>query len=505
MKKILFVTAPYHAGVVEVAGRWVPLYMVALAGACRAAGHECRIYDAMTKEAGLAAIGAVIKEYAPDVVAVSMITATAVDSLRVAALAKKCDPGVITIAGGIHASFMDAEVLAGGDVDYVVIGEGEETLPELLAVLDAGRDPSSVAGISFTAANGRVTRTPPRPLLACLDNRPMAWDLLDWDDYTYYILPGSRLGAVATSRGCRHGCRFCSQHVFWRGSWRGRSPDDVVAEVEHLHRRYGVDVVLFTDDYPTPDQERWRGILHRLAGSGLGVRLLMETRAADIIRDRSLLPLYRRAGIIHIYIGTESTCQADLDRLGKEQSVDESRLAIDLCREHGIITETSMIIGFPGDTIDAIDRVIDQAIDLNPDFVHFLAIAPWPYADMAAELEPFVAVRDYRRYNLVDPVVKPTSMTLEEVDRAIIEGYRRFYMHKFSEITALEDGFTRSYMLTAMRRMMRHSFIRKKLASLYREMPPGLRAMLEGASAAPGVTEPGAGNGEEGQNEVFHQ
>ncbi len=463
MARILFVTAPYHAGVVEVAGRWVPLYFVALAGAVRSAGHEAAIFDAMTKGVGQAEIAAAVRRFAPDVVAVSLITATAADGLAVLATAREVDPAIVTVAGGVHATFLWQEILeAEPAVDYVVCGEGEDTLVELLACLAHRGDPAAVPGLAF-CRRGKAVRTPDRPLRASLDGMAMAWDLLDWEDYTYYILPGSRLGAVATSRGCEHRCAFCSQQRFWRRTWRGRSPADVVRELEVLHWEYGVDVVLLTDDYPTPDRHRWEAILDLLVSRRLPLRLLMETRAADIVRDRDILDKYRRAGIIHIYVGTEATEQARLDRLCKDISVGEAREALRLCRQHGIITETSFILGFPEETPESVRRTIDLAIDYDPDFAHFLAIAPWPYADIYPQLAPHVEERDFRKYNLVEPIVRPRAMSRQEVDAAIVEGYRRFYQAKMAALRADGDGFRRQYIETAFQRIMRHSFIRAKL------------------------------------------
>jgi anaerobic magnesium-protoporphyrin IX monomethyl ester cyclase len=254
----------------------------------------------------------------------------------------------------------------------------------------------------------------------------------------------------------------------------------VVREIEELAREHAVDVVLLTDDYPTPDRGRWEEMLDLLIARNLGVRLLMETRAADIIRDRDILAKYRAAGIIHIYVGTEATNQAQLDYVKKDLTVDEARESLRLCREHGIITETSMIIGFPDDTPESIDRTIGLASEFNPDFAHFLAITPWPYADITPELAPYIEEHDYRRYNLVDPVLKPRAMTRDQVDLAIIDGYRRFYMGKFQEILAEEEGFKKEYMLTAMRRIMSHSFIRKKLGDMGASMPEELRVLVAG-------------------------
>lgn len=487
MNKILFVTAPYHAGVVEVAGRWVPLYMVTVAGACQSAGFECVIYDAMTKDSNHDDVQRVIKDTKPDVVAVSTITSTAIDAIKVLETAKQVDPQITTIAGGIHASFMYEEIFSQNScVDYVVVGEGEVTLVELLNCLGQNNDPAQVAGIAYTDQRGTITKTSARPHLKSLDNMPMAWDLLDWDDYTYYILPGSRLGAVATSRGCEFGCTFCSQQKFWQRSWRGRTADDVVREIKLLHDTYRVDVVLLTDDYPTPDRGRWESILDKLMALNLPVKLLMETRAQDIIRDKDILHKYKAAGIIHIYVGTEGTSQQLLDLIQKEQSVDESIEALKLCREHGIITETSMILGFPDDTKQSLLETIERAKLLNPDFAHFLAIAPWPYADIYQELEPYVEEYDYRHYNLVDPVIKPKNMTRKEVDEAIVDGYRQFYMGRFDNILEIKDTFIRDYMLTAVKRMMEHSFIREKIGRLDQGMPEEMKKILASmASSAP--------------------
>ncbi len=480
MKKILYITPPYHAGVVEVAGKWVPLYLVYLAGATRSAGFPSAIYDAMTKDVGFDDIAERIRDYDPDVVAVSMITSTTPDGIRVLELAKEINPRIITVAGGVHPSFMYDELFATTTaLDYVVIGEGEQTVVQLLQALSNGGGIDKVPGLAYRENDGTVL-TATRPRLASFDNRPMGWDLLDWEDYTYFILPGSRLGAVDTSRGCDKDCTFCSQQKFWGQSWRARSPEDITREMELLATRFGVDVVLFTDDYPTPERERWEKMLDLLIERDLGISILMETRAQDIIRDRDILEKYRRAGIIHIYVGTEATEQKTLDLLKKDLTIDESKEALRLCREHNIITETSMILGFPDDTPETMDRTIELAREYNPDFAHFLAIAPWPYADIYKDLEPYVAERDYRKYNLIDPVIKPKNMSLEDVDRAIVNGYRRFYMGKFIEMLASGDTFKKKYMLNAMRRMMNNSFIRKKLGMLGGEMPPEIKAIVYG-------------------------
>jgi len=483
-KKILFITPPYHAGVVEVAGSWVPLYLVYLAGAARHAGYQVAIYDAMTKNVGYPEIEQKIRTYKPDFVAVSVITCTAPDATLIIELAKKIDPRIRTILGGVHATFMYEEMFSSTSaLDFIVRGEGERTIAELLQAVTKNEDLSKVKGLVYRQGNALMV-TPDRPLMEKFDNLPMGWDLLDWNDYHYYIIPGSRLGAVDTSRGCDKECTFCSQQKFWLRKWRPRSPEDIVREMLLLRDTYGVNVVLLTDDYPTPDRERWEKFLDLLIEKNVGQYILMETRAADIIRDEDILHKYRKAGIIHIYVGTEATEQKSLDYIKKDLSLEESKKALALCRKHGIITETSMILGFPDETEDSIARTLELALEFNPDMAHFLAIAPWPYADIYNDLKPYIAVTDYRKYNLIDPIIKPKNMTLQELDKAIVDCYRAFYMTRYAEMMLQEkDEFKKKYMITAMKLMMSNSFIKKKIGATMGEMPPEVRKIIEAVEA----------------------
>lgn len=464
---ILFVTPPYHCGVVEVAGTWMPLTFAYLAGAAREAGWKPRIYDAMSKRHDHAAIEARLAAERPTVVATTAITSTIEDALEVLRSAKRIEPGILTILGGVHPTFCFKEILSDPacPVDVIIRGEGEETLRELLRALSDGEDLTCVAGLAYRHG-GDIRCTPPRPLCRNLDTLRPAWDLIDWADYTYYVIPGSRLAVISSSRGCNQACTFCSQQKFWERSWRGRDPEKVAEEIVELHQGYGVNVFLIADEYPTQDQARWERFLDILIQRDLGVFLLMETRVGDIVRDADILWKYRRAGIIHIYVGIEATDQATLDLIHKDLDVAASQQAIRLIHQHGMITETSFVLGFPHETKTSIRRTLRLAQHYNPDFAHFLAITPWPYADMYRELNGNVAVHDYRKYNLIDPIIKPNRMTLAEVDRAIVDCYRKFYMGKIKEVVQHPDPFKRRYLLTSMQLIMRSSFLTSKLGSL---------------------------------------
>jgi anaerobic magnesium-protoporphyrin IX monomethyl ester cyclase len=477
MKKVLFITPPYHCGVVEVAGRWAPLTFAYLAGEVRKAGFNPIIYDAMTKQHGFPQIKNKIKDLMPDYVATTAITSTVIDALEILRITKEINPGIKTIIGGVHPTFMYEEVLAHNFVDFVVRGEGEITLVELLKAIESGTELNNIKGIAFRT-NNNILCTPSRPFIEDLDSLTPAWDLIDWKDYRYFVIPNSRLGAISTSRGCSHGCTFCSQQKFWKQTWRSRKPEKVVEEIEHLNKDYGVNVILIADEYPTSDRQRWERLLDLIIEKDLGVYILMETRAEDILRDKDILYKYRKAGIVHIYIGVESTNQETLDLIKKDINVNTGIEALKLIHEYGMISETSFILGFPEETEESIQRTLKLSKIYNPDFAHYLALAPWPYADMYKDLKPYIVVNDYRKYNLIDPVIKPINMSFEQLDRAIINCYQDFYMGKLSEILSINDEFKRKYIFSSMKLIMNSSFIVDKLGSIGK-IPPQVEALLK--------------------------
>ncbi len=207
----------------------------------------------------------------------------------------------------------------------------------------------------------------------------------------------------------------------------------------------------------------------------------METRATDIVRDRAILPKYRKAGIVHVYVGLEATDQATLDRIGKDASVDEGPESLSLIREHGMLSETSFVLGFPEETEQSVKRTLEIARHFDPDMAHFLAITPWPYSDLYHEVRDRIAVTDYASYNLIEPIIEPHAMSLREIDEAIIRCYRDFYMAKMTSFRNFPDAFRRDYMLKSMKLIMKSSFIVEKLGRLC--MPAAMSKIIAAAES----------------------
>lgn len=478
-KKLLLITPPYHAGVVEAAGSWPNIGFVYIAGHVRAAGFEVEIYDAMTKGHSLAQIKERIAAVRPDYVGCTAYTSSINAALEVLGAAKSVNPGIVTLLGGIHANFCYRELLEKypNIIDIVVRGEGEITVPLIMAADLASNEPEQIAGIAFRRGE-LIYVTPERPFVADLDSLIPAWDLVDWADYTFYVMPGSRLGIVNSSRGCIHECSFCSQQKFWHRTYRERTAEKFVAELEHLRDTYGVNVVMLSDEYPTRNRERWEQILDLIIERGTGVYLLLETCVGDIIRDADIMWKYKKAGVLHIYVGVEATNQEKLDHFKKDIACEDSREAIRLINEAGMITECSFVLGMPDETPETISNTLALAKHYNPDFAHFLLIAPWPYADIYQELKDYVVESDFAKYNFVEPVTKPKHMTKEEIHQAVIDSYRNYYTDKVKEFGEMKDEFKRDYLLRSMQVMMENSFLVKHITGMG-EIPEEVKKYLK--------------------------
>ena len=236
---------------------------------------------------------------------------------------------------------------------------------------------------------------------------------------------------------------------------------------------------MLSDETPTVDADRWERILDLLIERRVGVELLMETRVDDILRDEAILSKYVEAGISHIYVGVESTDQTVLDFYQKDTKVAQSKRAIELINAHDIISETSFVLGTLEETTASIDTTLEVAKWYAPDMAFFLALTPWPYADIFPALEEHIATTDYRRYNLVEPVVKPLTMTIDEVRAALHRATGRFFRDKFERLGTLSPA-KRTFMISVLKLLIERSYLGKEMRAMAGQasMPESVKKMV---------------------------
>jgi anaerobic magnesium-protoporphyrin IX monomethyl ester cyclase len=462
--RIVMLHPNYHSGGAEIAGNWPPAWAAYISGALKAVGYtDIRFIDAMTNNIPDDQLRAMLVEESPAIIMATSITPAIYKAEQVLQIAKDLHPNAVTILGGIHGTFMYGQVLAEAPwIDYVVRGEGEEIIVNLVRAIDSGdvgRTRRQIKGIAFVE-NGQVVATPAHPPIRYIDALTPDWGLLEWEKYIY-IPMNVRVGVPNFARGCPFTCSFCSQWMFWR-TYRSREPKLFVDEIERLVRDHNIGFFILADEEPTIHRKKFIALCEELVARDLGVYWGINTRVTDIMRDEALLPLYRKAGLVHISLGTEAAAQLQLERFNKETTIAQNKRAIQLLKDHGIVTEAQFIIGLENETTETIEETYRMAMDWNPDMVNWNMYTPWPFADLFRELGDKVQVHDYEKYNFVTPIIEPDAMTRDDVLRKVLRNYRRFYFKKsVFEYPFIRDRFKRNYMLGCLKAFLKGSVTRR--------------------------------------------
>lgn len=461
--RILLMHPNYHSGGAEIAGNWPPAWVAYLTGYLKAAGYTCiRFVDAMTNNLTDDQVRAIIEEEKPDVIGVTAITPSIYKAEELLKIAKDVQPNAVTVLGGIHGTFMYQQVLTEAPwIDCIVRGEGEAVLLNVVRAIDAGNwqeTRSTIRGVAYLDGT-KVIATPAEPPITDLDAISPDWSILEWEKYIY-IPMGVRVAIPNMARGCPFTCSFCSQWKFWR-DYRVRDPIKVVDEIETLVRDHKVGFFILADEEPTINRRKFVAFCEELEKRKLPVLWGINTRVTDILRDEALLPMYRRAGLVHVSLGTEAAAQLKLDLFNKETTVAQNKKAIELLRKNGIVAEAQFIVGLENETRETLEETYQMARDWKPDMANWAMYTPWPFSDLFRELGDKVEIFDFDKYNFVTPIIKPEAMERAELLDRVMHNYRRFYMHKtFFSYPWIRDRTKRKYMLGCLKAFMKSGFER---------------------------------------------
>ncbi|HBE60066.1 MAG TPA: magnesium-protoporphyrin IX monomethyl ester anaerobic oxidative cyclase [Cyanobacteria bacterium UBA11149] len=478
--RILMIQPNYHSGGAEIAGNWPPSWVPYIGGALKTAGFtEVRFVDAMSNYIEDAELTVIIRDYQPDVVLATAITPMIYKSQSTLKLVKEVCPNAITIMGGVHPTYMYRDVLSEAPwVDYIIRGEGEEITVNLLRAIAAStdkRDRREILGIAFIE-DGKIVATPAHPPIKDLNTLNPDWSLLDWTKYIYTPL-NTRVAVPNYSRGCPFRCRFCSQWKFWR-KYRSRTPKQFVDEIELLVQEYKVGFFILADEEPTINKSRFVALCRELIDRNLDVHWGINTRVTDILRDEKELPLYRKAGLVHVSLGTEAAAQLNLNLFRKETTIADNKRAVQLLRQNGILAEVQFIMGLPTETPETIEETYRMARDWQADMTNWNMYTPWPFSELFQDLADKVEIRDYSHYNFVTPIIKPDQMTREEVLKGVLRNYARFYSWKFLEYWFEKDPFKRRYLLGCLWAFVKTT-LNKRFYNLKRVKQKGLQMEIE--------------------------
>ena len=458
--RILFIHPNYHSGGAEIAGNWPPAWVAYLAGSLRAAGFgDIHFVDAMTDDLDDDALRARIREIQPDVVGLTAITPSIYVAERALEIARDEAPDALRVLGGVHATFMYKQVLSEAPwVDVIVRGEGEEIVVALMEAVRDGLWPAerrTIHGIAYRDGT-EIVATQAASTVKDLDKLDPDWSLLEWDKYVYIPL-GRKVAIPNMARGCPFTCSFCSQWKFWR-DYRVRDPVAVADEIERLVEDHGVGFFILADEEPTINKKKFVAFCEELIARGLPERIQwgINTRVTDIMRDKDLLPFYRKAGLVHVSLGTEAAAQMKLDQFNKETTVENNKEAIRLLREADIFVEAQFIVGLDNETAETLEETYRMAWDWQPDLANWSMYTPWPFTPLFQEIRDKVEIFDFSKYNFVTPIMKPAALTRGELLDGVMKNYRRFYMRKaLFHYPWRGTGYRRRYLLGCLKAFLK--------------------------------------------------
>jgi anaerobic magnesium-protoporphyrin IX monomethyl ester cyclase len=374
---------------------------LAYIGAClEARGHEIKILDLGVEGESKARILNCLRKVAPDVVGITTLTPTYPGALRVAALVKEMFPRCPIILGGTHASVLTDEVLRERNVDFVVRGEGEITMPELLNAIEAGRGVTGVPGVSYKD-NGAIIHNPPRAFIENLDSLPSTpWHLFTLERYTGN-LNGKKAVGLSAARGCPFNCVFCYRGPAAGDAIRMWSPQRIIQEVQSLRERYGIRAIHFWNDVFTYDRRWVESLCDLIDQDKIEFEWDCQTRA-DLINEQVLRKM-KKAGCTAIMLGVESGSDEVLSRTDKKLTREQIRESFRLLQEIGFQTTATFTLGLPWDTKATIRETIDFAKEINPDFAMFYVATPFPGSELWNILERrgIRLSRDWANYRIL--------------------------------------------------------------------------------------------------------
>jgi len=422
--KILLIQAPDRR-VDDNPLAMVPLGLAYIAACARRAGHDVTIIDAAGEGLSWSEFTERVSVQKWDVIGLTALTPV-FDSVKRAM--EICRPLTeFLVIGGAHPMALQDTILAENpELDAAVIGEGEETFVEMLDAIAAGGELSNIAGLATPDSPAEE-----RTRIQQLDDIPFpARDLLPTDRYRYALSGGRRVATLISSRGCPFNCVFCDKGVCG-GRWRGRTAENVLAEIDELVAKYRTQYIIFYDDLFVFDRDRLMAICDGLIERKYRLKWKAEARVDTV--DAEMLKKMRRAGCDIVGFGVESANPHGLEYLNKKTTPEKARNAFALARAAGLKTVGYFILGIPVETYEDALGSIKFAIDIGVDYADFHVLSPMPGTPLYERTRADGSYREVHAQNFIEkdpmrPVIISENWSEEQLVSIIAEAHKRFFM-----------------------------------------------------------------------------
>ena len=417
MRIVLVEPRPAGRNVYDIA--LLPRLGLPLMGAMLArAGHDVKIYCELLAPVDLSDC------LSADLVGISSTTATQPSAYRLTDLLESA--GVPVVLGGPHVSFRQDEALT--HAHYVVRGEGQATMLELVHCLESGLDLGTVQGLSFRREDGEPCHNPGRSTTT--QQQFAALPAPDLSLITGHERMTTR--PIMTQWGCPFGCEFCSVTAMFSRSVRHRSTAQVLAELAGL----GAEKVFFYDDNFVVNKARTTELLEAMTKSGQSLPWFAQVRADMVLRslarpevDHGFLELMRRSGAEMVMIGFEAITDEGLASVGKRLSVATQTKAVRALHQHGIAVHGMFVAGLDTDDASVPGATADFARRLGIETFQLMAETPLPGTHLweRATAEGRLLSEDWSLFDGHQVVMRPARMSPLDLQLGVLDAMRRFY------------------------------------------------------------------------------
>jgi anaerobic magnesium-protoporphyrin IX monomethyl ester cyclase len=449
MKVLLINPPPYnHAGnsrfleKTPIQTYTMPLGLGYIASYLEKHGYEVSILDAYAKKLSYEEIEGSIREMRPDIIGITCLSDQRAAWFRLIDVIRKADSTIKIVLGGAHPSLLTEQVLMHFRPDAVVLGEGEETMLELIEAWENKRDLDAVKGIAYMK-DGKVIITLPRERIKALDDLPFpAYHLVNQSDYQgweflkmLYGMLGMekqpKYASVSTSRGCVGDCGYCSSPLIWKRRWTHRSAENIADEMEKLNKEYNVEFIIVTDDIFTINQTRVISLCEELRRRNLNLMWGFETAVQFVSQE--LLHHAKKAGCCCILFGVESGSNTVLSNISKKINEEDVLKAFRMTKEAGILTGAFLMVGNPGESERSISETIHLLRKIEPDIIlpQVTMITPSTKIYSLAKEKGFID-EGYWLTDLPFPYY-----TCERDLQTLLRWYRKLFYYKRSNIGIL--------------------------------------------------------------------
>ncbi|HNT35261.1 MAG TPA: radical SAM protein [bacterium] len=415
-----------------------PFYLAYATAVLEKAGHDVLLLDGIAERISDDTFFERMQHFKPDLVLLEVSTPSIGkdlgDARRVKETLGKSVP--IVFAGPYIEMYRSGFLEAQQDVDFVLMGEYEYTLRDLVEAYSTGKSWLGIAGLIGRGSSGQVVVGERRPLIENLDELP--WPARHHLPMaSYHDCPGGipcPSLQMWASRGCPYKCIFCAwPQIMYHGSrYRVRNPKDVVDEIEHCVREYGIQSLYFDDDTFNIGKKRILEICDELKSRRLGLPWAVMARADTA--DLEMLQAMKGAGLQSIKYGVESASQKLVDACGKALDLKKVEQIVKHTRNLGINFHLTFTFGLPGETRETIRQTIRYAKKLSPDSIQFSIVTPFPgsaYFDML-DKQGFLLSKDWTQYDGSNQaVIRTENLSKEQLEEGLRMAYREWDRHKF--------------------------------------------------------------------------